>query len=107
METQSRLTIAEQCARITDRFTALIIALRDPSARLATRAQSIQDELSRFKCWSSNMGALHLSASTASLDFRLEVAPQLRRQVSGILDRLYKSVERSTYATATTNLIKT
>jgi hypothetical protein len=94
-ESGSGRMIAADCFRAVKVFGNLISHLADSSCKTPEMpARVIQDELGRFRVWAGNMGALQDPDSTASLDFRLIDAPQIRQQVLRILRRLIQSIQK-------------
>jgi hypothetical protein len=55
---------------------------------IAATHEKCNDELERFVLWAGNIGALHLAASSLSLETRLREADDVLKYVLGILGDL-------------------
>lgn len=49
---------------------------------------TIEDQLSRFRIWCGNLGALHGLPATSSLDYRLRELPRVAHQIHDLLSDL-------------------
>lgn len=91
-------TIASQVTKCLGLFWALVS--RDPSEITNEKLidpkhlKTLQDELSRFKVWSGNMGA-H-KTGTSSLDYRLRDATHIRNQVLNLVQDLINLIQDAT-----------
>lgn len=64
--------------------------LRKPDCRFLDQIPllGVEDDAHRFRLWGGNIGAFQDPEKRSSLDARLKDAPQVRRQISRLLDRL-------------------
>jgi hypothetical protein len=67
----------------------------DPSRedRYGIKLSSIQDELTRFTIWASNIGAFQPAKSVVSLVQRLKHAPRVAGQVIHLLNDMMETIQ--------------
>lgn len=76
-------------------FEALSKLLTDAEVEEEFRIKQLDcnDELSRFKLWAGNIGALQDSRLASSLEHRLRDSPRVANQVIDLLEEMIENLE--------------
>lgn len=81
--------VSLQCrASITSLKIVVSILTKPPRQEIRLSHEQVNDELERFSLWMGNIGALHLPASSMSLESRLSEATEVLGYIIELLDDL-------------------
>lgn len=95
----SRSSTASAGRSCVSRFLTLSEALSDRASeeKYGISKFSCDDELSRFKVWAGNIGALQDAQFSSSLSRRLQNAPKVETTIQGMLNRLNETLQDGTH----------
>lgn len=84
-------SIAAYCQVVHE--TLLTMAHGEEARRFPLLLPGLENIVERFILWAGNMGAMHPPHSRMSLDSRLAESPEVRHQISELLEDLYGAVK--------------
>jgi hypothetical protein len=81
-------------------FDQIILLLKDPGQenKADINHLAVKDELSRFKLWAGNIGALQDASCKTSLEFRLRKVPQVVAHIITLLRDLTTALEEREFS---------
>lgn len=84
-------SIADHCQGVRESLLTMIHG--EDARRFQLLLPGLENILDKFILWAGNMGALHPPHSRMSLESRLAGSPEVRHQISELLEDLYGAVQ--------------